>query len=86
MPFGICTKPLKDDMTKDLLILVEIPDKSSIKVTLSKDATGLDCLESVTKELGLYEVRSNVSELHSFNGSVVAEYLRYQLNALWYLL
>lgn len=56
MPFGICTKPLKDDMTKDLLILVEIPDKSSIKVTLSKDATGLDCLESVTKELGLYEV------------------------------
>ncbi|PFX18121.1 Tyrosine-protein phosphatase non-receptor type 21 [Stylophora pistillata] len=56
MPFGICTKPLKDDLTKDLLILVEIPDKSSIKVTLSKDATGLDCLESVTKELGLYEV------------------------------
>lgn len=56
MPFGICTKPLKDDLIKYLPILVETPDKSCIEVTLSKDAIGLECLESVTKELGLHEV------------------------------
>lgn len=56
MPFGICTKPLKDDLIKYLPILVETPDKSCIEVTLPKDAIGLECLESVTKELGLHEV------------------------------
>lgn len=56
MPFGICTKPLKDDLIKYLPILVETPDKSCIEVTLSKDAIGLECLESVTKELDLHEV------------------------------
>lgn len=57
MPFGICTKPLKDDLTKDISVLVEIPDKSCIEVTLSKDAIGLECLENVAKDVGLEEVR-----------------------------
>ena len=57
MPFGICTKPLKDDLTKDISVLVEIPDKSCIEVTLSKDAIGLECLENAAKDVGLEEVR-----------------------------
>lgn len=57
MPFGICTKPSKDDLTKEISLLVEIPDKSCIEVTLSRDALGLECLENVAKELGLEEVR-----------------------------
>lgn len=56
MPFGICTKPSKDDVTKEISVLVEIPDKSCIEVTLSRDALGLECLQSVARELGLDEV------------------------------
>ncbi|KAJ7372882.1 Tyrosine-protein phosphatase non-receptor type 21 [Desmophyllum pertusum] len=56
MPFGICSKPSKDDLTKEISVLVEIPDKSCIEVTLSKDAIGLECLENVAKQLGLEEV------------------------------
>lgn len=57
MPFGICSKPSKDDLTKEISVLVEIPDKSCVEVTLSKDAIGLECLENVAKQLGLEEVR-----------------------------
>jgi len=57
MPFGICAKPSKDDLTEQISVLVEIPDKSCIEVSLSRDALGLECLESVARELGLEEVR-----------------------------
>lgn len=63
MPFGICTKPSKDDVTKEISVLVEIPDKSCIEVTLSRDALGLECLQSVARELGLDEVRFTALEL-----------------------
>ena len=57
MPFGICAKASEDDLTKTISVHVEIPDKSCIEVTLSRDALGLECLESVASELGLEEVR-----------------------------
>lgn len=71
MPFGICAKPSKDDLTKEISVLVEIPDKSCIELTLSRDALGLECLESVARELGLEEVRFTALEL-SYENSFVA--------------
>lgn len=71
MPFGICTRPSKDDLTKEISVLVEIPDKSCIEVTLSRDATGLECLENVAKELGLEEVRFTALEL-SYGNNFIA--------------
>lgn len=56
MLFGICIKFLKDDLIKYFLIFVEILDKFCIEVMLLKDVIGLECLESVMKEFGLYEV------------------------------
>lgn len=53
MPFGICTKPSKDDVAKEISVIVEIPSKSYIEVVLCKDALGLECLDSVAKQLGL---------------------------------
>ena len=56
MPFGICTKPSKDDVAKEISVIVEIPSKSYIEVVLCKDALGLECLDSVAKQLGLTQV------------------------------
>lgn len=70
MPFGICAKPSKDNLTKEISVLVEIPDKSCIEVTLSRDALGLECLESVAKELGLEEVRFTALELSYENNFI----------------
>jgi len=74
MPFGICAKRSKDDLRKEISILVEIPDKSCIEVTLSGDAVGLECLESVARELGLEEVRFTSLELR-YENSFVAFWL-----------
>jgi len=71
MPFGICAKRSKDDLTKEISALVEIPDKSCIEVTLSRDALGLECLESVARELGLEEVRFTSLELSYENNFAV---------------
>lgn len=71
MPFGICTKPSKDDLTKEISLLVEIPDKSCIEVSVSRDAIGLECLENVAKELGLEQVRITALEL-SYGNNFIA--------------
>lgn len=57
MPFGICTKPSKDELAKEISVRVEIPNQSYIEVALNKDALGLECLENVAKHLGLPQVR-----------------------------
>jgi len=56
MPFGICAKPSKDEIAKEISVLVEIPNKTFVDVVVSRDATGLECLENVAKQLGLQQV------------------------------
>lgn len=56
MPFGICTKPSKDELAKEISVRVEIPSQSYIEVALNKDALGLECLENVAKHLGLPQI------------------------------
>lgn len=56
MPFGICAKPSKDDLMKEISAVVEVPGKTFVEVTVGRDALGLDCLEKIANEIGLTEV------------------------------
>ena len=56
MPFGICAKPSKDDLMKEISAVVEIPGKTFVEVTVGRDALGLDCLEKIANQIGLTEV------------------------------
>lgn len=56
MPFGICGKPSKDDLAKEIVAVVEIPGKTFVEVKLGKDASGFECMQKVAKQIGLVEV------------------------------
>ena len=56
MPFGICAKPSKDDLTREISAVVEIPNKTFVELVVGKDALGLECLENVASQLGLTQV------------------------------
>lgn len=53
MPFGICAKPSKDDLTREISAVVEIPNKTFVELVVRKDALGLECLENIASQLGL---------------------------------
>lgn len=56
MPFGICAKPSKDDLTSEISAVVEIPNKTFVELIVRKDALGLECLENIASQLGLTQV------------------------------
>lgn len=47
MLFGICVKFLKDDLMKEIFVVVEIFGKIFVEVIVGRDVLGLDCLEKI---------------------------------------
>ncbi|KAK2551737.1 Tyrosine-protein phosphatase non-receptor type 21 [Acropora cervicornis] len=56
MPFGICGKPSKDYLAKEILAVVEIPGKTFVELKLGKDASGFECVRKIAKQIGLVEI------------------------------